>query len=190
MKRLFDSILNSAIKRVINSPDPTLFSEKFEESVFKEFKIDLPRLEKDKVKIKIGEEIIGFGNAPEGISFVPGHPMEYALFLTPMSGSKDFFKIIINPFFSDRKTGFDGNNLIYKEITGRKITGDDTEIQKIRENAKNKIAFIESRLNSFEMDVNSFYENSLKPTIKQAIDNERRKRKSKSDAVSKLNPFS
>lgn len=190
MKRLFDSILKSATDSIINSPDSALFSEKMEESVFKKFKIDLPKLEKDKVKIDIGEEIIGFGNAPEGINFVPGHPMEYALFSTPVTGSKEFFKIIISPLFSDRKTGFDGNNLIYKEITGKKITGNDTEIQKIRENAKNKIAFIDSRLNSFETDVDSFYENSLKPTIKQIIETERKKRKNKSDSVSKLNPFS
>jgi len=142
MKRLFDSVLKSVVDHITTSPDSALFSEKMEENVYNKFKIELPRLEKERLKIDIGEEIIGFGNAPEGVSFIPGRPMEYALFSIPVTGSKELFKVIVNPYCSDRKTGFDGHNLLYKEITGRKITGNEIEIQQVKENAKNKIVLI------------------------------------------------
>jgi hypothetical protein len=190
MKKLLDSILKTAVDSILKSPDAVLFSENIEETVYNKFKIELPSLVKDELKIDIREEIIGFGNAPDGISFTPGQPMEFALFLIPVKGSKELFKIIVSPFDTDRKIGFDGHYLIYKEFTGRKITGNDSEIQKVKESARSKIAMVESRLRTLEKDIEAFYETSLRPTIHQTIETERRNRRSRSESINKLNPFS
>jgi hypothetical protein len=190
MKKFFDSILSYAIKTISDSTDSELFSDQFEELTFNQYKIESPKLDKENIKIDIAQEIIGFHNAPEGMSFTPGHPMEYALFSVPVLGSGNIFKLITGPLYSDRKIAFDGEYLYYKEFSTQRITGNDPVILNIKENARLKISFIESKLDSFITDVDSFHENSLRPTIKQTIENERKKRERKSDSIKKMNPFS
>lgn len=190
MKKFFDAILTSVIKTISDSTDSELFSDQIEESTFNQYKIELPSLDKKNSKIDIAQEIIGFHNAPEGVNFTPGHPMEYALFTIPVLGSVNIFKLITGPLYSDRKVGFDGEYLYYKEFSTQRITGNDPVIQNIRENARLKIGLFESRLDGFKVEVDSFHVNSLKPTIKQTIENERKKRERKSDSIKKMNPFS
>jgi hypothetical protein len=189
MKKFFEALLNAVIEEILNYDDTKLSSDQLEDQLYDKYKVELPTLDKKNIDLKIDEEIIGLHNAPEGIGFHPGHPMEYALLSVPVIGSANIFKIITNPLYNNRKVKFDGENVMYKEFTGKKITGNLPEIQKIKENAKIVFEQFESKLQSAKLEIESFHENSLKPTIKQTIEKEREKRRIKKDSLKNLNPF-
>lgn len=189
MKQLFESTKYNAHKTILSANDTELSSENFEEKVFQEFCIEIPILDKENVDTRIDEEIIGFGNAPEGISFRPGQKMDYALFTVPVIGSSELFLAITRYLYNDRKSGFDGRNVIYKEISQFKISGNDEIISNIKQNAKAKFDSIEKALSDFKVKADAFNEEELRPLISETIKTEREKRDIKGDSENKLNPF-
>lgn len=189
MKQVFELAKNNAHKTILSANDTELSSDKFAENIYQEFSIITPILDKENVDVRIEEEIIGFGNAPEGIRFHPGQKMEFALFTVPVIGSSDLFVLITKHIYNDRKSGFDGRNVLYKEISQHKISGNDEIIKGIKENAKIKFESIEKALTDFKESADTFNEQELKPLIFNIINKEKEKRNIKGDSENKLNPF-
>jgi hypothetical protein len=190
MRQIFEQKKIDANKTILSVNDSELNSEGFSEKIYDQFKIKTPHLDKENTDVQINEEMIGFGNAPNGISFRPGQKMEYALFSVPVIGDTELFGIITKHLFTNSKnSGFDGRNVLYKEFSQTKITGNDNIIKQIKNNAKDKFDAIESTLEEFKKDADEFNENDLKPFIIDNVEKERKKRNTRNDSENKLNPF-
>jgi hypothetical protein len=191
MKHIFDSIKKEVQQRILQVNDQSIFSDSYEERLFQEFKVSPPYLKKVKKEDSfiIGEERIEFENAPEGISITPGQTMEYALIVFKIGGPLDLFNEIMQKYYWDSKCYVRGGNIYYKEISPKKITGNDQVILAIKEKAKTKMEGIESQLNNFSQSALDFNDNDLKPFIAKAIEHERKRRNNQKDSESKLYPF-
>ncbi len=190
MRNFFDAILDKVKTKVLNANDSLLFSADFEENLLQKYKLVLPSLDKKQTKVKIGQEIMGFHNAPPGVSFSPGSPMDYAMFEVPVIGNLELFASIAkNNFYSSSTNFFQNRTVIYREFSPNQIAGNDTVIENIKERAKNAFENIELSLSSFQATVDDFNDNELKNYISQIIQQERDRRSEKSNSEAKLNPF-
>lgn len=116
--------------------------------------------------------------------------MEYALFKVPIVGELDLFATILSGQFYERSKKYvEGRTLIYKEISPRQITGNDTIIEEIKAQAKQAIDGIQNTLDEFRKSADLFNENELKKFISTTIQRERDRRNAQFNSEIKLNPF-
>lgn len=185
----FNHSLQSAKSRIIKSNNTELLSDSFEGKIFEACKIYSPNLEKESTKVSIGTERLSFNNAPNGFSFSPGDPYEYALFAVPISGNLEVFnEVVPRHFYNGNNKFVQGQIFYYKEFSEHTIAGNDEIIESIKGRAKVAINNIQNSLDAFNDKVDLFNE-ELKTKIVEWIKEEKEKRNMKSDAEDKLNPF-
>lgn len=190
MRNYFEAILNQARTKILNSNDSTLFSDEFESNILEHYKLVTPSLDKKQTKTQIGQEIMGFHNAPPGVSFSLGSPMEFAMFQVPILGNTELFASITKHHFYSSSTNYLQNRVvIYREFSPNTIAGNDTVIESIKERAKSYFENIEKTLETFQATADDFNNNELKAFISQISLQERDRRSTKSNSEAKLNPF-
>ena len=80
MKEIFNNIINVAQQQIYDASNDEIYSELFETKLVNSFKVNPPEINLNNIEFEIGEETIGFVNAPDGVAFSPGEKMEYAMF--------------------------------------------------------------------------------------------------------------
>lgn len=186
MKQIFNVRLSDAKARIHNASDDQLNSADYEESLIKEFSIELPYLDKNKFSRKIGKENVTLENAPE--NFPIGPQAEYAIMSLPIMGSFEIFTSSAGYLVDGRKTLLKNNILSYKEFSRQPIIGNDEKINKININAKKVFGQFDKAIEKAKPELDE-YNVKLTETIQSEIHGEKQKRKNKSDFEAKLNPF-
>ena len=191
MKNVYQTILENAKMKIMKSSDKDLFSDQFESVIYDTYAVETPSLDKSKTVVKIDKEIMGFHNAPSGVSFSPGSYMDYAIFQIPIVGNLDLFGSIVgNQFYNGSNKYLNGRNFLYKEFSSHPIAGNEPLIEQIKERAKISVNGLETALESFKKNADNFNQNELKNLISEITASEKEKRNTKSDSENKLNPFS
>ena len=189
MATLFDKSIEEAQNLILNASNKDLFSNDFENNVFNRVNVETPLLEKEKTTTEIGSDIITSQNAPENITYTPGRPMEYALFVVPIKGDLELFSNVVGYLFDNRKKFIFSNNACYKEFGRHPITGNKELENEIKNNAKGFIEVVEGKLKEFNITAEKFNVESLKPSIIKIIESERKKRNDLRESETRLNPF-
>ncbi|WP_202703288.1 hypothetical protein [Flavobacterium sp. UGB4466] len=190
MKNVYQAILENVKMKILKSSDRDLFSDQFENVTYNTYAIETPSLDKTQTVVKIDKEIIGFHNAPSGVSFSPGSYMDYAIFQIPIIGNLELFgNIVGNQFYNGSNKYVNGRNFLYKEFSSQPISGNEPLIEQIKERAKNSVNGLETALASFKKVAENFNQNELKNLISEVTASEKEKRNTKSDSENKLNPF-
>lgn len=191
MSNLYQQSLSKASNIILKSSDRDLSSAEYNERVFQNSKIIVPKLQLDQTKVSIKEEQISFRNAPAGISISMSGPtlVEYALYEIPINGDIELFGSISKRHIDRTRTYIQSTKFCYKEYSNHKISGNDGLIEEIKKRVIGITTSINDLLKSFEADVDSFNTSELKPIIDSSINSEIMRRNLKSNSESKLNPF-
>jgi hypothetical protein len=191
MANVFDQSIATAANIILKASDRELSANGFEERVFNNSKINVPKLNLDQTKVQIKKGEISYRNAPPGMTFsLSGTTeVEYAIYSIPVSGDMEIFGYLVRPFIDRRRTYVEYNTLYYKEYSNTQISGNDRLIEEIKNRVKGFTQNVNEALKQFDNEVQNFNETRLMPTIKQFIQSEIDKRNLKSDSESKLNPF-
>ncbi|KIA94339.1 hypothetical protein OC25_10500 [Pedobacter kyungheensis] len=191
MTNIYQHSLSKASNIILKSTDRDLSSEEYNETVFQNSKIIVPKLQLDQTRVSIEEEQISFRNAPAGISFsISGSNLvEYVLYEIPIYGDIELFGSLSARHIDRTRTYIEYNKFCYKEYSNHKISGNNELIEEIKNRVLRITTDINDLLKSFEEEVNGFYASHLMPSIQSAIDSEIKRRNLKSDSESKLNPF-
>jgi hypothetical protein len=190
MQKLFNERLQQAANSARDCSNQELMSTEFRDQVYDDAKIVTPRLNKNNIKISLGEQIMTSSNAPNGVYYTPGKPLDYAEFAIAIIGKatimEDLLKnLILN---SQGYIQISGQKLIIRELSTDKISGNDGVIEYVKEQAKHKIYIIEKSLNDFDNEV-LIFNKLLLSTIDDVIEEERIKRKTDNDTLDKLKLF-
>ena len=191
MSIIYDKIIAIANHVIHKASDRELSGPQFNEKVFADSKITIPKLNLDRTRVKIEKESISYHNAPPGISFsLSGNSIiEYALYDIPITGDIQLFGTLVGRHIDRQSAYVESSVLHYKEYSNIVITGNDILINDIKKRVVQLTNKITATLKEFENDMEQFYENTLKSNIEAGIESEKIKRDLKSDSESKLNPF-
>jgi hypothetical protein len=190
MKTVYETQIEIAKNLIVNSTDSDLFSNEFEEKIYQRLKIDPPMLDTNNVNVKIGSETITSENPPLNISYTPGRLLEYVEFTTPVLGNLELFQSSFKNYFhrlSNYK--FEQGKMIFKQFSHTTISGNESEISKLRSNFRNSITEFQRQLEEIKMRTNSFNLNDLKECVSTTVAYEIKRRTVKKESEKQLNPF-
>lgn len=169
--------------------DSVLYGENFVNHVYDRYEVKAPSLQPETTEVKIEQEIITMQNAPRGMSYSPGRPMDYAFFSVKVADPAGVLDMLFRNKSIDNHRVYKNGRIFYKEHSKEQISGNEEVLQRLKKNAKDFFESATKLFNDFGVEAAEFNETVLKPHIIKVVEQERIRRKTDKDSLRKLNPF-
>lgn len=175
MHYLFERRLNMLDIAINDLSDEALKKEATATELLKDYHIEIPELQTEKVKYEIKKEKLTTDNAPEAFHNQHGHEYDFLSCTFPFS-STEFIDDILKMTSKDEGLTIKPKEIVYKEFSHHKIETHNAEYERIKANAHKAIAPVSMLLDEFAADAVEFNQLQLPAAISEKLSAEKLRR--------------
>ncbi|WP_188417707.1 hypothetical protein [Mucilaginibacter galii] len=159
----------------------------FAETVRLHSSIKAPKVERDKLKVESGIHTVRNGDTPFGSGYKSGDQLNAVSYTVPLSGDKSLLEAV-TPVDGRNSWIDEANNLRFRYLTDKSITGNETLVKELKDTAEGYITKVEQAYETVKSEIESFNTDTLKNYVLETLLAESGRRETESSTLKNLNP--
>jgi hypothetical protein len=188
MNQYFENKLDTIKLHISRLTKYELDRDESEANCARAFKLNPLKINRENIRIYMGEEEIYHHNAPLNVSYKQGQKMDYAEYTIPIQGDRELIRTALNHLTNKTvrdEIRLENNSIIIRKYSQDKIVGNPESQKNISDIVRQMLMNIESQIEDFNNEIYE-YSNKLVEVIKREIILEKIRRSETEDAINNL----